>query len=180
MYFDDLVRVLKTPKSPEEAWLLASAFVYCGFEDHARALYSTRLANELEVDKLLSILSRINFEHSKVRILQRLLKETLNIVTYDYPVDNTGVHQAGTGGRVIIGETMTRIRPLAEKYGARTFEIDGKWPGDFKGMLLNFKWIMEAILKGDEIIDAGLHIGRSKRSSFYLMEKVVSELFSEV
>jgi hypothetical protein len=96
MYFDDLVRELSIPNSPEEGWLLACAFMYCGLEENARALFSTTLMNRLEVDKLLSILSKIDFDHSEARILQRALKETLNIVTYDFLSNNTGVHKTNT------------------------------------------------------------------------------------
>lgn len=41
----------------------------------------------------------------------------------------------------------------------------------------NFKWLMRHIFAEDEIVDAGIDLGRIDRSPFYKMERFITTLF---
>jgi len=41
----------------------------------------------------------------------------------------------------------------------------------------NFKWLLRHVMAGDEIIDAGIDLGRTDRSWFYRMERAIATMF---
>lgn len=78
---------------------------------------------------------------------------------------------------MMFGETMKRVRLIAGRIGAETFELE-PWPGMWPAIWKNFKWLIGHIFAKDEIVDAGIDLDRTTgRSPFYKMEHIVTNLF---
>lgn len=85
---------------------------------------------------------------------------------------------AASEGRVVIGETMGRVRAAGLKYGAETFETTAKTAKQM--WKENSTWLRGAMREGKEIVDIGLDVGRQVRSKFYQAEKVLIENYEKV
>jgi RHS repeat-associated protein len=80
---------------------------------------------------------------------------------------------AKVAGKIVIGETATRVQAYAAKIGAETFTPVSK---DFIGMMReNAKWLREKIAQGYEIVDIGLNPQRTDRGPFYIAERKIIE-----
>ena len=76
-------------------------------------------------------------------------------------------------GKVVIGETMTRVRAAAASHGAETFETGARTAkGIWKA---NSTWLRKAMRDGKEIVDIGKDATRAKPSPFYEAEKALIE-----
>jgi RHS repeat-associated protein len=76
-------------------------------------------------------------------------------------------------GKVIVGETMSRVREAALKYGAETFETTAS--GAKEIWRQNSTWLRGAMREGKEIIDIGKNPLRNARSPFYRAEQEIIE-----
>lgn len=74
-------------------------------------------------------------------------------------------------GRVVIGETMKRVRAAASEFNAETFETAARTAKEM--WKENSTWLRQAIREGKEIIDIGEDASRATRSKFYQAEKEV-------
>jgi hypothetical protein len=79
---------------------------------------------------------------------------------------------AGEGaGKVMIGETMSRVRAKAAEMGADVFETSAETA---KAMWKeNSSWLRRAMREGKDILDYGLDEARQARSKFYQAEKAL-------
>jgi hypothetical protein len=76
-------------------------------------------------------------------------------------------------GRVVVGETMSRVRAAAREFGAETFETTATTSKQI--WRENSSWLRKAMREGKEIIDIGQDASRAKRSPFYQAEKALIE-----
>lgn len=83
-----------------------------------------------------------------------------------------GVSEA-SAGKVVIGETMTRVRAAAATHGAQTFETGAR--GAKALWKANSTWLRGAMRDAKEIIDIGTDATRASRSQFYRAEKALIE-----
>ncbi len=81
-----------------------------------------------------------------------------------------GASEAGAG-KVVIGETMDRVRAAAGTQGAETFETGAR--GAKALWKANSTWLRGAMRDGKEIIDIGTDATRASRSQFYRAEKAL-------
>jgi hypothetical protein len=74
--------------------------------------------------------------------------------------------------RVVIGESMKRLKAAANVVGARWYQGWRVDPWD-EGLVMqrNAAWIRQKVKQGYEIIDIGIDPTRNRRSTFYEMEK---------
>ncbi len=93
------------------------------------------------------------------------------------PVLGSGSAAAGASeakaGKVVVGETMSRVRTAAAKYGAETFETEARTAKEM--WKANSTWLRGAMREGKEIIDIGKDATRAVRSQFYRAEKALIE-----
>ncbi|MGH7653538.1 MAG: hypothetical protein ACREN6_02640 [Gemmatimonadaceae bacterium] len=82
--------------------------------------------------------------------------------------------EAATTEKVVIGETMDRVRAAALDASAGVFE---KAPGATAQEIYkaNMSWLRGAMHEGKEVIDIGTDLGRGERSPWYRLEKELLE-----
>ena len=78
-------------------------------------------------------------------------------------INNTG------NNKIIIGETMDRVKKKAKEIGASWYKSRSKNAKNW--MNNNKRWIQNQMKKGKEIIDIGIDKTRNIRSKYYKMEK---------
>ncbi len=93
----------------------------------------------------------------------------------------------GSEKTVIIGESMKRVIPYAEKIGAEVYEgfkyydktkaIFGEKLANFIGGVDNALWLIDKMVHKYKIVDLGLDVERAIHSPYYLMESVLSYLY---
>lgn len=94
-------------------------------------------------------------------------------------IATAGVGSAATGagearaGKVVIGETMARVRAAAATHDAETFETGAR--GAKALWKANSTWLRGAMRDGKEIIDIGPDATRPSPSQFYRAEKALIE-----
>lgn len=76
-------------------------------------------------------------------------------------------------GKVVIGETMDRVIPMAKNLGADWYKATGTNAANF--LRNNMQWLRRQMKKGKEICDAGLDKLRKNRSPNYKAEKELLE-----
>jgi hypothetical protein len=79
-----------------------------------------------------------------------------------------GAATATTTGSILLGESMNRVQPAANKLGALTFRMD--WTDEADVMAKNMAWLQQQIASGTRIFDIGLDPGRLGRGPFYAAE----------
>jgi|GEM_PF-3715153 len=83
----------------------------------------------------------------------------------------------GKRAPIVIGETMKRVRNVADEIGGKWYQAWEIDPWDFDlAMKRNERWIRDRIEEGREIIDIGLDPKRAIRSPFYEMEKRIIDV----
>lgn len=83
-------------------------------------------------------------------------------------------HKGSSSYRIVIGESMNRIRRAARQIQARWYQgwnVD-PWDPDIVERR-NRRWIVEKMKQGCEIVDIGIDPTRNFRSRFYQMEKQI-------
>ena len=76
-------------------------------------------------------------------------------------------------GRIVIGETMARVRAAGEELGAEVFKTTAE---TVKQMWKeNSSWLRGAMREGKEILDIGTDAARAVRSKFYQAERALIE-----
>jgi RHS repeat-associated protein len=95
--------------------------------------------------------------------------------------DTYRINQIARQGTVVIGETMTRVTPEAQRLGAGHFNPSNqanfvynsvsKKLGNALTMSENTTWIRRVAQSGVGVVDVGIDVTRSTRSSFYIMEQ---------
>jgi hypothetical protein len=93
----------------------------------------------------------------------------------------------GAGKTAVIGESMKRVMPYAEKIGAGVYEgfkyydktkaMFGKELANFIGGVDNALWLIDKMVHKYKIADLGLDVERAIRSPYYLMESVLTYLY---
>jgi uncharacterized protein RhaS with RHS repeats len=79
----------------------------------------------------------------------------------------------GSAGRVVVGETMGRVRGAARQLGAETFETAATTAKQM--WRENSTWLRKAMRDGKEVVDIGKDASRAVRSKFYQAEKAIIE-----
>jgi hypothetical protein len=88
-------------------------------------------------------------------------------------VDKLNDLRKANKGRVVVGETMDRVRTAARQFDAETFETSATTPKQM--WRENSSWLRKAMREGKEIIDIGQNAKRKERSPFYRAEKALIE-----
>lgn len=75
--------------------------------------------------------------------------------------------------KIVIGETMTRVRSAATSAGAGTFETTARTARQM--YTENMSWLRKGMRDGKQIIDIGMDANRAVRSPWYRLEKELIE-----
>jgi hypothetical protein len=73
-------------------------------------------------------------------------------------------------GAVVVGETMSRVIPVANELDAKTFEGSPTRIPVAELMQRNIEWLQQQIERGAKILDIGLDAARKAGSVFYKAE----------
>jgi hypothetical protein len=85
----------------------------------------------------------------------------------------TSATAKAAGETVVLGETMRRVEPVAERMGAATF--NPAWTSFRDVMVKNIKWLQSQISRGAQIFDIGTDPTRPSRSVFFRAETKLLE-----